>query len=389
MRGPEEQIRALWVIPTISARFGGPTTTAVNGLVAERRAGLASEVATTIGHDEAPEDVPAVRRLREEGVEVHAFRRIALLERGEAWGLSGRLAWWLIRNVRRYEVIHLQYVWCMTSIVGAVVARLSGVPVVVTPHESLTDFDIDVASRRDSLRRMKQVLRHLYLRTANRLVFMSELEKDDTRHDRTDAEIIAHAVLDETTDPPRLDRPDDRGLRIAFLGRNIEKKGIHLIVEAMAREPERDWQLLVAGPPGEPEYIERVSREAERLGVEDRVEWLGYVPSRAEFLAGCDLLAMPSVYEGFGMVAAEAMCVGIPVIVPRRSGVAEVASEYDAGVVMPSSSTEQVRRALIRLDDDRGERIRMGANGRRAAEERLSYAAFAAQTAATYRSLGA
>ncbi|MDQ2622341.1 MAG: hypothetical protein M3Y45_04790, partial [Actinomycetota bacterium] len=85
-------MRVLWVTPTVGPRFGGPTSTITNGLIAENRAGIESELATTIGRSERESSIPALRRLAESGVSVRVFRRTALTSRGEAWGLSISLA---------------------------------------------------------------------------------------------------------------------------------------------------------------------------------------------------------------------------------------------------------------------------------------------------------
>ena len=87
------------------------------------------------------------------------------------------------------------------------------------------------------------------------------------------------------------------------------------------------------------------------------------------------------------MVAAEAMCYGVPVIVPRRSGVAEIVSEFEAGVVMPESSVEDLERALKTITGNPGQRREYGENGLLAANSRLTYEAYAASTSALYASL--
>ena len=380
--------RILWVSPTISAAFGGPTTTTVNGLVAETRAGLESSlISTTSGGDEA-KVTPALSRLSADGVDVKLFPRTSLLAKAEAWGFSPRMAIWMIRNLRKFDVIHLQYVWCMSSICGSILGKLYGIPVVITPHESLTDYDLDVASRSRIKRRVKLILRRLYLRTADRLVFMSDLERWDTDSGRTPFELIFHAVQEATVPvKPSESSGDEQTLRIAFLGRNIPKKGIDLIIKALGRNPERNWSLYIAGPPGPDEYIKEVQDLAEHLGVASKVHWLGFLDERQELFRQIDVLTMPSVYEGFGMVAAEAMCYGVPVIVPRRSGVAEIVSEFEAGVVMPESSVEDLERALKTITGNPGQRREYGENGLLAANSRLTYEAYAASTSALYASL--
>jgi glycosyltransferase involved in cell wall biosynthesis len=385
--------KVLWVTPTLGSAFGGPTTTAVNGVIAEKRSGLPTVIATTVHPDGISDSSAALDRLSSDGVPTMVFPRVGRSASSETWGLSPKMAVWLLRRVRSFDVIHLQYVWCMSSLVGCLAARLAGVPVVVTPHESLTDYDIEVASRNRPKRLLKLLLRQFYLRAVDRIVFMSELEERDTfAADRTTV-LISHAVCGEAVPPDRQGAAGEdsagpeRPLRIGFLGRNIPKKGIDRLIRSLGREPDREWQLLIAGPPGSPEFREEQDRLSDELGVGSRVSWLGFLDSRSSLFERCDVLAMPSAYEGFGMVSAEAMSHGVPVIVPRRSGVAEIVSDYGAGIVVEEPDTDHLFEALLKFDSDRSRWPEFSENGLRAVDERLTYAAYASGITRLYRSL--
>jgi glycosyltransferase involved in cell wall biosynthesis len=155
----------------------------------------------------------------------------------------------------------------------------------------------------------------------------------------------------------------------------------------MGRNPGRNWRLSIAGPPGTEDFQRETRQLIRDLEVEDRVEWVGFLPDRAELFKRCDLLAMPSHYEGFGMVAGEALCNALPVVVPQRTGVAEIVEEFDAGIVMPEASVEELEKALVTMDDDPEARCRFSGNGIKAANSRLSFDAYAAATGALYSSL--
>ena len=273
-------------------------------------------------------------------------------------------------------------------IFGSGLGKAYGIPLVITPHESLTDYDIDVASRSRIKRGFKLVLKRLYLRTADRLVFMSELERQDTGSGKTPVCLISHAVHEQVVpvEPP-VGTSAERPLRIAFLGRNIPKKGIDLIVRAIGRNGDRNWSLDVAGPPGTDEFVAEMKDLTESTGVTEQVNWLGFLDDRKSLFESCDVLAMPSAYEGFGMVAAEAMCYGIPVIVPRLSGVAEIVGEYDAGIVLEESSVDCLEEALRIMDDHPAKRQRFAKQGLVAANSRLTYEAYASSTSDLYASL--
>jgi glycosyltransferase involved in cell wall biosynthesis len=386
----KEQVarRVLWVTPTMSSRFGGPTTTVANGVTAERTAGCRSDLLTTVGPEGPGDSEAAIERVRRSGATVHVFRRRSASASEETWGVSLRAVLWMFRHVRGYDVLHLQYVWCITSLAGCVIGKASGVPVVVTPHESLTEYDIDVASRSGTKRRLKKVLRHFYLRTVDCIVFMSRLEERDTDPGDRRTVLISHAVAEHSR-PRDRSSEDGQALRVGFLGRNIPKKGIDRLIEAISLDPHGEWELFVAGPPGTDEFRSEQDALSRRLGVEGRVRWLGFVEDRARLFDRCDVLAMPSAYEAFGMVAAEAMSHGVPVIVPERSGVGEIVAEFEAGIVLEKGDPRELADVLARLRSDGKARQRMSDNGIRAVDQRLTYSAYAKATGELYESLSA
>jgi amino acid adenylation domain-containing protein len=102
---------------------------------------------------------------------------------------------------------------------------------------------------------------------------------------------------------------------IGYLGRlEIAQKGLDLLLEAYAQIAGRVDQDLYLG--GDGPDRQALEDQASRLGIAERVHFVGRVDASARFewLAGCDLVAMPSRYETFGMVAAESLAVRTPVV---------------------------------------------------------------------------
>jgi len=320
------------------------------------------ELVTTSSRTEADES-GAVARLEEAGVEYRLFRRISRSESAAAWGLSPSLTSWLARNISSHDVLHLQYVWCWTTIAGCALARLHRVPVVLTPHESLTNYDIEVASRSRLKRRLKKAIRRLVLRWVDALVLMSALEEHDTDSRSVPVFRVPHAVLPttrrEAKGPINEPQRGDSHMLIGFIGRQTPKKGIDRLIRAIALSGRPGWTLNLAGPLPEPELEAEYRDLTIDLDLEGQVKWLGFVDDRDAYLASLDVLVMPSEYEGFGMVAAEAMASGTAVIVPRQSGIAEVVEAQGGGIVLEKPEAEAIAAALEALlgDPRRGQKI--------------------------------
>lgn len=113
------------------------------------------------------------------------------------------------------------------------------------------------------------------------------------------------------------------GRILLFLSRIHPSKGLLMMVEAMGREREalRDWRAVVAGPVERPEYLEEVRRRAEELGLQDRLHYTGTLLDQAkrDAFAAADLFALPTVFDNFAIVIAEAAGAGVPVITTRAA----------------------------------------------------------------------
>jgi glycosyltransferase involved in cell wall biosynthesis len=137
--------------------------------------------------------------------------------------------------------------------------------------------------------------------------------------------------------------------RVALsVGHLIERKGHHLVIEALASLPE--VTLLVAG--GGPEQ-EALTRLAARLGVGGRVRFLGAVPHQRlpELYAAADLLVLASSREGWANVLLEAMACGTPAAATDVWGTAEVVADPAAGWLIPERSAPAVAASLRQAFD--------------------------------------
>ncbi len=144
-----------------------------------------------------------------------------------------------------------------------------------------------------------------------------------------------------------------------------EKKGIDSLLRALARLAPADFALTVIGEgPDRP----RLQRLAQDLGVAARVRFLGAVADdvRDAELRRCDVFALPSELEGFGIVYLEALAHGKPCLAAQAGGAPEIVRPEETGLLCPApveKNLDALCAALRRLRDP-GLRQRLGQNGR-------------------------
>jgi glycosyltransferase involved in cell wall biosynthesis len=152
-------------------------------------------------------------------------------------------------------------------------------------------------------------------------------------------------------------------LRILFVGSLIPRKELHTLLAALARLPRDSWRLDVVGSPKtDPTYASRVSVEIERLGIGGHIQLLGSLTGQQ--LTDCysrnHLLAVPSSYEGFGIVYLEAMGFGLPALASTAGAAHEIITHDRDGFLVRAGDADAIARNIGELVSDRGKLVRMG-----------------------------
>jgi len=177
------------------------------------------------------------------------------------------------------------------------------------------------------------------------------------------------------------------GLKILFVGRLAYYKGLPYLLEAMARIAHGTLFLIGAG-----EKKNDLQLQAKRLGIEDRVQFLGHIPDNAvlSWLSACDILVLPSVEasEAFGLVQLEAMACGKPVInTALPTGVPWVSIHQETGLTVPPKDAKAFAGAMNKLIEDPALREKFGRNARRRVEEKFTLEQMIRETKNLYESI--
>lgn len=267
-----------------------------------------------------------------------------------------------------------------------VMPYLTPAPTVVTVHDLIPRHSLPGGGPRQRL--LFEVALRCALRAADAVVTVSEataaelVRRGDVRRERL-------TVVSPGVGTPFSPRPEAEvaavrealGLGRAYalyVGMNKPHKGLSVLLDAVARRPREDLELVVAGPHDDRFPLAPHSVDAARL------RYVGRVPDRqlAALYSGTAMVVVPSLDEGFGLPALEALACGAPLVASSLPALQEVAGDVAAWV--PAGDAEALAATMSALLADDRRRAALAAAGPNRAR-RFSWAAAAARTLDVYR----
>ena len=234
--------------------------------------------------------------------------------------IDGYNAWvGALTDLPPVDVVHV-HDWFGTLGARALAERL-GRPLVMTVHS--TEYDRSLGHPWDHILYREQA----GIDAASRVIAVSwHLRQQLIDRYRAEPRKV-HVVYNAVRPSERLERIDPSKRFILYIGRLAAMKGVDTFLRAAGRMADAfpDVLFVVAGEG--PEYA-RLITLATRLGIGERVMFLGKVSDeeREILLSGASVFVLPSVVEPFGIAALEAMAAGVPTIISKTSGVAEMSS---------------------------------------------------------------
>lgn len=324
----------------------------------------------TLTHDQTAPD-----RLRE---------RPAYLGLVPGYVLAGSRAAARLARSGRFDVLHA--FWPLPhGLLGWVAKRASGVPLVST------FFGVELTWMRRQLPMLRPVARAI-LRGSDEVTAISDWTAGLVREVLPTAAptvIPFGAALELPDRLARRPRPPDEPLQLLFLGRLVERKGVHVLLEALAQLG-RPARLDVVGDGPERVALER---RAATLGLGERVRFHGFVSAeeKRRLLERSDALVLPAIVdakgdvEGLGVVLLEAFAFGTPVVASAAGGITDIVAHGRNGLLVPPGDVPALAEALRTLHDAPELGLRLGEAGRLDVERRFSWTSITTRLVELYR----
>ncbi len=296
----------------------------------------------------------------------------------------------------RYGLVHSHY-W-MSGVVGARMAASWRVPHVVMFHtlgevkRRARISEHEPPARIEAERAIAASADRIVVASAHEQHLLSALYGADERR----IEVVPCGVdldrffpMDKEAARRQLHLRDGERI-ILFVGRIEPLKGIDILIGAAAQlhEHENFRVLIVGGDERAQEQVNALRAQAERLGVDHHVSFVGAVDHRELplYYNAADVCVVPSYYESFGLVAVESMACGTPVVASRVGGLTSTIADGETGYLIPWRCPEPFAERLELLLDNDELRASFGRAGREAVE-RYRWANVADAVARLYESL--
>ena len=327
-----------------------------------------------------------------EGVSVKYFKRITK----DHSHFSPTLLIQLWRNAKKFDIIHIHAWWNLVSMGAVIICLMKGIKPIVSPRGMLGDYTFSTAKKLFHQWMGKFLLRKCYFHATTpmeakeiakrvfdgkaAIVDLMEIEvesgklkveseKSGVRSPQIEVEsgklkvesekwkveseevesgrkekgmgkqiFIIHNMVKVPENLPFKTRVFDGGLKLIFLSRIHHKKGIELLLDALAMLT-FPFTLTIVGE-GELDYVKSLKLKVESLKLTGQIDWIGavYGDQKFQLLADHDALILPSWHENFANVVIESIAVKTPVILSDQVGLSDFIKKNNFGLVCELNS---------------------------------------------------
>lgn len=305
--------------------------------------------------------------------------------------LAGMFAAWRLCRQKGYDIIHVH--WPMPhALFGWAARRASGSRLVTT------FYGVELRWTRSRLGPLQWILKRA-ARRSDRVIAIS-------RHTAAEVKRLADVEAEVIPYPPAIEIPVSAAspaladsaaapapFTILFVGRLVERKGVAVLIDAIARlVPEHNLRLVVVGEGPERPRLEARVRE---LGLSGVIQFRGRISpgDLGTAYREARLCVLPAVVdhrgdtEGLGVVLLEAMSHGVPVIGSDVGGITDIIEHEKTGLLVPPSDAGDLAQAIARVIEEPDLVRRLGEAGQREVAERFGWEAITQRWESVYRAV--
>lgn len=299
-------------------------------------------------------------------------------------------------HVRRADLVHVHTLWRPLNVAARYACSRHDKPYVLMPHGMLDPYSLSLKALKKSVYlkwfegpNMACAQRMIYTTSEEeRLATLATLRLPPGAIVPLGARASSNSISDLRRHFLEKYPQAEGKRRLLFLGRLHHKKGLDRILNCLQRVRQTipNVLLIIAGT-GDPKYQEHIRQLISALSLDDHVMFTGHLDGEEKWasFAAAELFLLPSRQENFAITVAEAMQMGVPVVITDKVNTWPYVEEAGAGLVLAERDIDALLpQAIETLLTDDATRSKMAAQGSRFACDRLTWQASAQKLLACY-----
>jgi len=279
----------------------------------------------------------------------------------------------LYRFLRRggFDVLHTHLIHA--TLIGRIVGRLAGVPVIVSQENNTSNW-----------RKRNILVNLLYALTVvqvQRIIAISEAVKrcliEIGNVDPKKIEVLYDGVDLQEFRPRNIDHELRRSLHledaspiVGCIGRLDPRKGHCYVIQALSKLSS-DYPNIRLILVGDGDQRERLTKLGQQLGVAEKIMFVGTQKDVRRYLSLLDVFVLPSLQEALSISLIEAMAMGKAVLATNVGGIPEVVTDGEDGLLVPSHNEQRLAEGIRVLIENKPLADRLGSSARRKVEEKF------------------
>jgi glycosyltransferase involved in cell wall biosynthesis len=388
-------MKILQIVPSVSLVYGGPSQMVLGLSKALAKQGINLTIITTNSNGDQgqpPLNVPLKTPLKQDGYNIIYFQCSPF----KRYKFSLDLLNWLNKNFHNYDLAHIHALFSPLSTASATICRLKKLPYILRPLGTLDPADL----------RKKKQLKIFYgnlfekpnLARAAGIHFTSQKESDvSTRFGVKTNDLVVPLGVEFPANLPSLGMTrqqlgisPDKPL-LLFMSRIEPKKGLDLLIPALQSllKLGLDFHFVLAGAnPQDRDYQNSIYDLINNSTLAKCTTITGFVTGEMKLglLQDADLFVLPSYYENFGIVVAEAMAMGTPVLISNQVYICQEIERAKAGWICKCNQDDLIKQLQLAIQD-REARKERGLNAHKLVAAKYSWSAIARQMISIYEDL--
>lgn len=290
----------------------------------------------------------------------------------------------LLNDAEDYDVIHNHILWMAPNYYSGLVANKFQIPYITAPHGTLSEWALNHSKWKKRISMLLGQKKALNTVSCFHVTANSEQKEIQDLGYKVPCTVIPNGIdvplLKKNTNPSKIKR-------IVFMSRIHPKKGFDILVSAWTKIQDRfdNWELLIIGPSEDIGYFNNVKKLAKTSGAK-RIHFLGEIigDKKFKYLTDASLFIFPTYSENFGMVVAESLACGTPVICTKGAPWKDL-EKHNAGWWIDIGVEPLVEAMIHSMNLDSKVLSKMGKNGQKWMSDEYSWDKIALDMIGTYK----